>query len=102
MTERCHDPALDPLHRDLDLGLIARLTYSRRQDRDAVVFGEVLIAWVQIRLVPTGSPYAALEVVRNNGVRDAAEVLERPHVCTEPIRHRLGQGRLDVGVMARA
>lgn len=66
MAQRRHDPAFDSLYRDLDLGLVAGLSYPSGQDRDAVVLGEVLIAWVQIRLIPAGTAHAALEVICNS------------------------------------
>src|SRR5260370_40571950 len=48
------DPALDHLHADLDLGLVARPTWSRRQDRRAAVPGEVLVGRVQPWFGPVG------------------------------------------------
>src|SRR5262249_53909652 len=41
------DPALDDLHADLDLRLVARPSRPGRQDRRAVVAGEVLVGRVQ-------------------------------------------------------
>src|SRR5579883_319942 len=82
VPQRRHDPALHSLDTHFDLGLVARLTHSRRQDRHAVVLGEVLVARVEIRLVAAGAAHAALAVIRHDRPRYAAEVLERPHMCT--------------------
>lgn len=46
MAQWRNDPAFDALYSDLDLRLVAGLADPSRQDRDAIVFGEVLIAWV--------------------------------------------------------
>ena len=45
------NPALGDQDRLLDLGLVARFVRPRRQDRHAVVVGELQIAAVQARLV---------------------------------------------------
>ena len=102
VTKRREDPALDALHGDFDLGLVARLAHPRRQDRHAVVLGEVLVARVEVRLVATGAADAALQVVGHDRLRHAADVLERADVRAEPVGDRLGQARLDVGEVARA
>lgn len=57
------DPALDHLHADLDLGLVAWPPRTGRQDRRAVVGGEVLIGRVQPGLMPVRPRHSGLEVV---------------------------------------
>src|SRR5882757_765155 len=100
LPQRRHDPALHSLDTHLDDGLVARLTHPRRQDRHAIVLGEVLVAGVEIRLVATGAAHTALEVIRDDRPRYPAEVLERAHMSCEPVGHRLGEGRLNVRVVA--
>src|SRR5580658_7123304 len=102
MPQRCHDPALDSLDAHFDLGLVARLTNPRRQDRKTIMLGEVLVARVEIRLVATGAAHAALEVIRHDRPWCAAEVLERPHMSGEPVGDRLGQSCFDIGVVTGA
>jgi hypothetical protein len=102
VAQRRQDPALDALHGGLDLGLVARLADAGRQDRHPVVLGEVLVARVEVGLVAAGTVHAALEVVEDDRPCDAADVVERPHVGTEPVGERLREARLDVGVVARA
>ena len=79
------DPALDDLHAPLDLGLVARLAHACRQDRHAIVLGELGVGAVQVRLVAMRPIHAALQVVRDERRRGAAEKLQRPHMRAQPI-----------------
>ncbi len=95
------DPALDHLDCDLDLGLVARPSRAGRQDRRAVVGGEVLVGWIEAWFVPVGLEHAGLEVVGHDLARHPAEEGERPPVRTDPIGQRLRPARLGVGVARR-
>ena len=49
VAEAGEDPALDDLHGDLDLGLVARVGGARGHDHRAVVLGELLVGALQAR-----------------------------------------------------
>ena len=61
------DPALDDLHRHLDLRLVARVRRPRGQDHRAVVLGELLVGALQAGLVAARDGDAALELVADHG-----------------------------------
>ena len=96
------DPALDDLDGDLDLGLVARPARPGRQDRRAVVRGEVLVGPVQPGLVPVGPGHPDLGVVGHDLARHAADEGQRPGVRADPVGQRLRQRRLGIGVARRA
>jgi len=80
------DPALDDQNTGFHLRLVTRLTHARRQNRETIVLGEVLVARVELGLVAMRALHGALEVVRHDGRGNAAEELQRLHVCREPVR----------------
>jgi hypothetical protein len=66
------------------------------------VLGELLIGPLQARLVPARNDDAALELIADQGGRDAADEGEGALVAGDPVRDLLGQGRLGVGVVRGA
>ncbi|MCY1369081.1 hypothetical protein D9M69_561000 [compost metagenome] len=74
------DPALDHLHADLGLGLVAWFAGSRRHHRHAVVLGQVTVAGVDVRLVAMALAHRAAQVVRHHDLRDPVEEGEAARV----------------------
>ena len=81
----------------LDLGLVLGPARSGRQDADAVVRGHHPVAAVELRVVERGLVDPGLQVVGHDQARHAAEEAEHPDVRADPVRQRLGPGRLGVG-----
>ena len=103
LAQRGQDPALDQLHRHLDLGLVARAPDARREHRHAVVAGQVLVGRVGVRLVAAGPAHRALQVVRHHQLGHAAEeARRRARASAHPVGQALRPGRLGVGVVRRA
>src|SRR5690606_16466002 len=76
IAQPCEDPALDDLYGDLSLRLVARLRDTRRQNRDTVVRGHLGVRRVDIGLIAMRLRDAALEVINDDALRDAADVGE--------------------------
>ena len=89
MAEAGQDPALDDLHGDLDLGLVAGVGRARGHDHRAVVLGELLVGALQAGLVAARDDHAALELVADDGGRDAAEEGEGALMAGDPVRDLL-------------
>ena len=102
MAQARQDPALDDQHRDLDLGLVARLAHPRRQDRRAVVRGEILVGAIDPRLVAAGGGDAGFQVVADDQRRHAAEKAEGVDVGGGPVGEPLAPARLRERVVRRA
>jgi hypothetical protein len=85
MAQAGQDPALDDENGYLDLGLVARLAHPGRQDRRAVVRGQVEIGPVQPGLVPVGAIDADLRVVRDQLRRHPAHEGECPRMGPDPV-----------------
>jgi hypothetical protein len=96
------DPALDDLHRDFDLRLVARMCRPRGQDHGAVMLRELLVGPLEPRLIPARQGDAALELVTDHGGGDPAKELEGALMARQPIGDLLGAGRLGVGVIGGA
>ena len=94
--------SLHDQHRDLDFGLIAGLVGTRRQDRRVIVGGEILVGAVDAGLVAARGGDASLEVVADDGVRDAADRRESVDVRADPIRQSLAPTRFRIGVVRGA
>ncbi|MNQ75957.1 hypothetical protein D3C85_907730 [compost metagenome] len=92
------DPALDHLHADLSLGLVARFTGPRRHHRHAVMFGQVAVAGVDVRLVAMRFAHRTAQVVRHHDLRDPVEEGEAAGVRAQPVRQLLRPGSLGEGV----
>jgi hypothetical protein len=91
------DPALDHLHPNLDLGLVAWLADARRYHRGAVVGCHLLVAAVDSRLVAASGGDAGLEVVADQLPRGAAEEAEGVDVTADPVRQTLAPADLRIG-----
>lgn len=63
VAKRSQDPALNDLHADLDLGLVARLSHPRWQHRDPVVLGQVVVGRIRVRLVAMSAAHRRSMVV---------------------------------------
>ena len=96
VTQARENPALHHQHAGLYLRLVTRLPHPCRQDRHRVVFGEVLIRGVDLRLVAVRPQHPALQVIRNDRARHPAEGLQGAHVAAQPVGSALRPGRLDM------
>jgi hypothetical protein len=95
------DPALDDLHRDLDLGLVARVGGPRGHDHGAVVLGQLRVGALQPGLIAARDDHAALELVADDRGRDAADEGEDALMAGDPVRDLLSARGLGVGVVRR-
>ena len=91
------DVGLGEADAGLDLGLVAGLARSRRQDADAVMGGHHPVAAVDLGVVERGLVDAALQIVGHDQARHAAEEAEHADMGADPVRQRLRPGRLGVG-----
>ena len=96
------DPALDHLHANLGLGLVARLTRPRRHYRHAIVLGQVAVAGVDVRLVTMGLAHRTAQVVRHHDLRHSAKEGEAAGMGAQPVRQLLRPGGLGEGVAGSA
>ena len=96
-SQPAEDVGLGEAHPCLDLGFVARLSWSRRQHADAVMGRHHAVAAVDLGVVERGLVDAALQVVRHDQARHAAEEAEHTHVRPDPVGQRLAPGRLGVG-----
>jgi hypothetical protein len=62
------------------------------------VDGELLIGWIQVRLVDAGSRDAGFGVIGDEQLRAALVELQSVHLHLEPVRHLLVGNSLGVGV----
>ncbi len=88
--------ALNVAHVALDLALVARGPGSGRQDHRAVVRAKRLDLRIQLRVVPVGLGHRGLEVVDDQRLRDAAEVMEGVLQATDEVLGGLAVGRLRI------
>ena len=102
VAQPAEDVALGKAHPGFDLGLVARLSRTRRKHADAVMGGHHAVAAIDLRIVERGLVNAALEIVRHDQPRHAAEEAEHPHMRADPVRQRLREGRLGIGVAGGA
>ena len=79
------DPALDDLHPDFDLGLVARMRRARRQHRHVVVVAELLDQAVHDRLVAVGAGDQRARLVGHDQPRHAADELQRVDDRADPV-----------------
>ena len=57
VTKRGEDPALNDLHSHLGFGLIPRFSHARREHRDSVVAGQVVVGRIGVGLVAMGAAH---------------------------------------------
>src|SRR5947209_7639278 len=93
MPQPCQDPTPDDLNADFNLGLVARLVGTRRNNGGAVMPRHVGISPVDRRLVKAGLSDPGLEVVADRLAGDAAEISEGADMCPDPIRQLLAPHR---------
>ena len=96
------NPAPDHLHPDLDFGLVPGLVGARRDDRGAVMPGQVGIGPIDHRLVKAGLGDAGLEIVADRLPGGAAEIRKGADMRGDPVRQLLAPHRLGVGEARRA
>ena len=96
------DPALDHLHPDFDLRLVARMSGARREHRHVVVVAELLDQAVDGRLVAVGPRDQGARLVGHDQPRHAADELQRVDDRADPVGRGLRRRGAGVGVVRRA
>jgi hypothetical protein len=102
VPELGQDPPLHDLDSGFDLGFVAGLSGTRRQNRGAIVGGQVGIGAVDRRLEPAGLADRALQVVGHDRLGHPADEGQGPNVAADPIGQLLAPGRLGVGEVGSA
>ena len=102
MAQRRHDPALDSLHRVLDLRFVPRLQRTRGDYGAPVMLRPIRVGLVHIGFVTMRRRDGCLRIIRHHDLVDAAEELHRTHMRTDPILQAFGPRALGEGVVARA
>ena len=97
MAQATEQPALDDEDGLLDLGLVARLARSRRQDGRAVMRGHLRIGAIDLRVVEARLDDCDFGVVRHQERRDAADRREGANMGADPVGEPLRPRRLRVG-----
>lgn len=95
------DPAFDDQHRALDLAFVARLARAGRQIGRVVMRRHVGEGLGDGGLEPQRLGHRRLEIVADNRLGHAAEELQRPDLCFDPVGQRLGQAGPCEGVAGR-
>jgi hypothetical protein len=80
ITQTRKYPPFNNLYSYFDLGFVFWLIWTCWDDGRAIVSGHIGIGGVQLRLITAGAIYSALEVIRDNQLRNTAKEPERPHV----------------------
>ena len=93
------DPAFNDLYAHLRFGFILGLVGPCRQHRDLIVRRQLLVAGVQVRIVPTGLADTATEIIGDCYLRNTAEVLKGTHMTHQPVLQPLAPGGFGVGVI---
>src|SRR4249919_1118819 len=78
VAQPAENVALGKAHPRFDLGLVARLSWTRRKHADTVMSGHHAVAAIDLRIVERGLMNAALEIVRHEQTRHATEEAEHP------------------------
>ena len=76
MAKARQNPTFDDLYGDLDFGFVTRLVRTRGQSDCRVMIEHLLIAAIERRFVAIGARDRALEIVRDDKLRDTLEELE--------------------------
>ena len=92
-------PAFNNLYTHLRLGFILGLVGPRRQHRDLVVRRQLLVAGIQVRIVPTGFVDTATQIIGDNHLRNTRKKLKGAHVTHQPVLQALAPGGLRIGVI---
>ena len=101
-AQSSEDVGLRESNAGFDLGLVAWLVKSRREDDDRVIGGHRAIGSVDLRVVIRGLVDPTLEIVGNQQLRRAAEDAEHAHVRAGLIRQSLSPRRLGIGEVGGA
>jgi len=96
------DPALHDLDGHFDLGLVLWLARSGWQGRRAVVLGHLFVGALKAGLVTTCFCDAALQLIRNEQFRHAAEVLEGANMGGDEVGRLLTFRGFRIGVVRGA
>jgi hypothetical protein len=102
VAQPAENVALGKAHASFDLGLVARLSRTRRKHADTVMGGHHAVAAIDLRIVERSLVNAALEIVRHYETRHATEEAEHPHMRTDPVWQGLREARLGIGVAGGA
>ena len=101
MAQPRQHPTFDDLHPHLDLRLILRLAWPRRQHGRRVVVHEVLRGAAQHRLVAVGPGDQRSRVVGHQQLGYPADKLQRIAQAADPVRRRLSARRAGERVIGR-
>src|SRR5260370_14966468 len=85
VAQPAQDVALSKAHARFDLGLVARLSWTRRKHADTVMGSHHAVAAIDLRIVERGLLNAALEIVPHEQPRHATEEAEHPHMRADPV-----------------
>ena len=80
------DPTLDELHTHLSLGFVLVLVRARWHHRQLIVFGQLLIAGVELGIISASLADTALEVVGDQQCRCITEKLKGTDMDLQPVR----------------
>ncbi|MNT36523.1 hypothetical protein D3C72_1726090 [compost metagenome] len=93
------DPTFHDLDGNLHLGFVFGFSRSCRDHRHLIVFRQLLVGRVELRIVATGFGDRAFQVIRHQDFRYTAEELQHTNMAEQPILQRLGVRRFDPGVV---
>ena len=84
ISEGCQDPALSHKDSGFHLGLVPGFSWPCGNDGGAVVFSQVLVGRVDVRLIAAGVGYPRFQIIRDEDVGYATEELEGMDVGSYP------------------
>ena len=84
------------LHVTFDLALVAGMPNTRRIEKEPVVFGQLGVGAVEVRVVEIRCKNAGLQVVEHDAAGYAAKGLEHPDVRAGKAHLVLAEGQFDV------
>ena len=102
VSEPRENPALHQQHARLDGGFVAGVKRARGQNRRAVVARHVGVGGGRLGFIAAGALDRALQIIGHQQCRYRAEEFEGTDVRANPVRQRLREARLRVGVIRGA
>ena len=102
VAQTSQDPALDHLDAYFDLRFVLGLANAGWDGGRAVVFGQVMVGGIQIRLVATGVFDSCFEIVRDDDLGHTAKEREHANVSANPVGQILALMSLSIGIVAGA
>lgn len=99
MAQPGQDPAFDDLHTHFHFRFISGFPGTGRDHRNLVMFCQLLVRRVQLRIVTARPADGTFQVIRHEDFRDATEELQRPDVAEQPVGQRLRPGSFSLGVV---